>query len=354
MATTLIDPADRRRRGRARLRGRAAPDAPRASSSGSTKVRGQLQLLLDAARMQQRHARPHPARRPARARQDDARDDRGARERAAAAACRAARRSSTPATSPRCFERSLPGEVLFIDEIHRMARSAEEMLYLAMEDFRIDIMVGKGAGRHHRVPLDLAPFTLVGATTRSGLLPNPLRDRFGFTAHLEFYDRGRARAGARRAPRGDARRSTSTARHVAEIAGRCRGTPRIANRLLRRVRDYALVHGAAAPDVDRRARGARPLRRRRARPRPPRPRRDGDHPHALRRRAGRAQHARGLRGRGGRDDRGGRRAVPRAHRAHHPNARAGGSRPRRRGGTSGCTASAPSSQRPFRSMTYNP
>src|SRR6185312_8925258 len=81
----------------------------------------------------------------------------------------------------------VPGEILFIDEIHRMAKSAEEMLYLAMEDFRIDIMVGKGAGATS-IPLDLAPFTLVGATTRSGLLPNPLRDRFGFTAHLEFYE----------------------------------------------------------------------------------------------------------------------------------------------------------------------
>ena len=81
----------------------------------------------------------------------------------------------------------VPGEVLFIDEIHRMARSAEEMLYLAMEDFRIDIMDGKGAGATS-IPLELSPFTLVGATTRSGLLPNPLRDRFGFTAHLEFYD----------------------------------------------------------------------------------------------------------------------------------------------------------------------
>ena len=81
-----------------------------------------------------------------------------------------------------------PGEVLFIDEIHRMARSAEEMLYLAMEDFRVDVMVGKGPGATS-ISLDLAPFTLVGATTRSGMLPNPLRDRFGFTAHLEFYDR---------------------------------------------------------------------------------------------------------------------------------------------------------------------
>ena len=80
-----------------------------------------------------------------------------------------------------------PGEVLFIDEIHRMARAAEEMLYLAMEDFRVDVMVGKGPGATS-IPLELAPFTLVGATTRSGMLPNPLRDRFGFTAHLEFYE----------------------------------------------------------------------------------------------------------------------------------------------------------------------
>ncbi|KQQ01421.1 MULTISPECIES: Holliday junction branch migration DNA helicase RuvB [unclassified Rathayibacter] len=137
----------------------------------------------------------------------------------------------------------LPGEILFIDEIHRMARAAEEMLYLAMEDFRIDIMVGKGAGATS-VPLDLAPFTLVGATTRSGLLPNPLRDRFGFTAHLEFYAEDELRQVLTRAARlldldidGEA---------VAEIAGRCRGTPRIANRLLRRVRDFALVHGGRA------------------------------------------------------------------------------------------------------------
>jgi Holliday junction DNA helicase RuvB len=117
------------------------------------------------------------------------------------------------------------------------------MLYLAMEDFRIDIMVGKGAGATS-VPLDLAPFTLVGATTRSGLLPNPLRDRFGFTAHLEFYAEDELRQVLTRAARlldldidGEA---------VAEIAGRCRGTPRIANRLLRRVRDFALVHGGRA------------------------------------------------------------------------------------------------------------
>ncbi|MFD1050598.1 AAA family ATPase, partial [Kibdelosporangium lantanae] len=79
------------------------------------------------------------------------------------------------------------GDVLFIDEIHRMARPAEEMLYLAMEDFRVDVVVGKGPGATS-IPLDIAPFTLVGATTRSGVLTGPLRDRFGFTAHMEFYE----------------------------------------------------------------------------------------------------------------------------------------------------------------------
>ena len=137
----------------------------------------------------------------------------------------------------------VPGEVLFVDEIHRMARTAEEMLYLAMEDFRVDIMVGKGAGATS-IPLELAPFTLVGATTRSGLLPNPLRDRFGFTAHLEFYEPEellrvitRAAALLRFEIGQDA---------LTEISGRSRGTPRIANRLLRRVRDFALVNGGPA------------------------------------------------------------------------------------------------------------
>lgn len=137
----------------------------------------------------------------------------------------------------------VPGEVLFIDEIHRMARSAEEMLYLAMEDFRVDIMVGKGAGATS-IPLELAPFTLVGATTRAGLLPNPLRDRFGFTAHLEFYEPEELHQVLVRAARLLALVIDDDA--LGEIAGRSRGTPRIANRLLRRVRDYALVHGGAA------------------------------------------------------------------------------------------------------------
>jgi Holliday junction DNA helicase RuvB len=133
-----------------------------------------------------------------------------------------------------------PGEVLFIDEIHRMARPAEEMLYLAMEDFRIDIMVGKGPGAT-TLPLELAPFTLVGATTRSGLLPNPLRDRFGFTAHLEYYDTPELVDVVKRSA--GVLGITLTPDALEEIAKRSRGTPRIANRLLRRVRDYQKVRG---------------------------------------------------------------------------------------------------------------
>ncbi|MBF0672986.1 MAG: Holliday junction branch migration DNA helicase RuvB [Salinibacterium sp.] len=144
----------------------------------------------------------------------------------------------------------IPGEVLFIDEIHRMARSAEEMMYLAMEDFRIDIMVGKGAGATS-IPLDLAPFTLVGATTRSGLLPNPLRDRFGFTAHLEFYSDGELAQVISRAA--TLLKLEVDDASLAEIAGRSRGTPRIANRLLRRVRDYSLVHRKEGIDAVREA-----------------------------------------------------------------------------------------------------
>ena len=130
------------------------------------------------------------------------------------------------------------GEVLFIDEIHRIARPAEELLYVAMEDFRVDVIVGKGPGAT-AIPLEVLPFTLVGATTRAGLLTGPLRDRFGFTAHMEPYS-----------PEELERVLTRSAGLLGvdlredgghEIAGRSRGTPRIANRLLRRVRDYAEV-----------------------------------------------------------------------------------------------------------------
>jgi Holliday junction DNA helicase RuvB len=130
------------------------------------------------------------------------------------------------------------GEVVFIDEIHRLARPAEELLYLAMEDFRVDIVVGKGPGAT-AIPLDIAPFTLVGATTRAGLLPAPLRDRFGFTAHLDFYHPDELCVIVRRSAGLLGVRIDDAG--VEELALRSRGTPRIANRLLRRVRDYAEV-----------------------------------------------------------------------------------------------------------------
>jgi Holliday junction DNA helicase RuvB len=130
------------------------------------------------------------------------------------------------------------GEVLFLDEIHRMSRPAEELLYMAMEDFRVDVIVGKGPGAT-AIPLEIPPFTLVGATTRAGLLPGPLRDRFGFTAHLEFYEPGELDQIVHRSAGLLGVHLTSEG--SSEIASRSRGTPRIANRLLRRVRDYAQV-----------------------------------------------------------------------------------------------------------------
>jgi Holliday junction DNA helicase RuvB len=143
-------------------------------------------------------------------------------------------------------------DVLFIDEIHRIARPAEEMLYLAMEDFRVDVVVGKGPGATS-IPLEVAPFTLVGATTRSGALTGPLRDRFGFTAHMDFYEPAELE-------RVLARSSGILGIELgadagAEIARRSRGTPRIANRLLRRVRDYAEVRadGVITRDVAKQA-----------------------------------------------------------------------------------------------------
>jgi Holliday junction DNA helicase RuvB len=132
------------------------------------------------------------------------------------------------------------GEVLFLDEIHRMSRPAEEMLYMAMEDFRVDVVVGKGPGAT-AIPLEIPPFTLVGATTRAGLLPGPLRDRFGFTARLDFYEASELEAILHRSAR--LLDVPLEAAGAAEVAGRSRGTPRIANRLLRRVRDYAQVRG---------------------------------------------------------------------------------------------------------------
>ncbi len=138
------------------------------------------------------------------------------------------------------------GDVLFIDEIHRMSRPAEELLYMAMEDFRVDVIVGKGPGAT-AIPLEIPPFTVVGATTRAGLLPGPLRDRFGFTAQLDYYDAPELyRIVVRSASLLHLTVDDAGGR---EIAGRSRGTPRIANRLLRRVRDYAQVRGDGTVDA---------------------------------------------------------------------------------------------------------
>jgi Holliday junction DNA helicase RuvB len=140
-----------------------------------------------------------------------------------------------------------PGDVLFIDEIHRIARPAEELLYSAMEDFRVDVVVGKGPGAT-AIPLDVEPFTLVGATTRSGLLTSPMRDRFGFVAHLDFYTAAQLELLLERSARILSVRLTPAG--AKEIAGRSRGTPRIANRLLRRVRDYAEVRADGVVSVE--------------------------------------------------------------------------------------------------------
>jgi len=133
------------------------------------------------------------------------------------------------------------GEILFIDEIHRLPRPAEELLYLAMEDFRVDVIVGKGPGAT-AIPLQLPHFTLVGATTRAGLLPSPLRDRFGFTAYLDFYEEADIAQVISRSA--ELLKIAIDKEAVIEVAGRSRGTPRIANRLLRRVRDFAQVNGS--------------------------------------------------------------------------------------------------------------
>ncbi|WP_027724697.1 Holliday junction branch migration DNA helicase RuvB [Tuberibacillus calidus] len=133
-----------------------------------------------------------------------------------------------------------PGDVLFIDEIHRLPRSVEEILYPAMEDFCLDIVLGSGETAHS-VRLDLPPFTLVGATTRAGYLSPPLRDRFGVISRLEYYTTNELAQIVERAA--GVLGTTIDSEAALEIAGRSRGTPRIANRLLRRVRDFAQVSG---------------------------------------------------------------------------------------------------------------
>ena len=138
-------------------------------------------------------------------------------------------------------------DVLFIDEIHRLNPVVEEYLYSAMEDYRIDIMIDKGPGARS-VQLNLAPFTLIGATTRSGLLTPPLRARFGINCHLEYYDHAVLRRIVQRSARLLNVECTTDA--AGEIAMRSRGTPRVANALLRRVRDFAQVKGSGKIDME--------------------------------------------------------------------------------------------------------
>ena len=138
-------------------------------------------------------------------------------------------------------------DVLFIDEIHRLSRVVEEYLYSAMEDYRIDIMIDKGPGARS-VQLGLSPFTLVGATTRSGLLTSPLRARFGINCHLEYYDHDILRRIVLRSA--SLLKVKCSPDAAGEIAMRSRGTPRIANALLRRVRDFAQVKGSGDIDLD--------------------------------------------------------------------------------------------------------
>jgi Holliday junction DNA helicase RuvB len=145
-----------------------------------------------------------------------------------------------------------PRDVLFVDEIHRMSRTAEEILYPALEDFRIDIVMGEGAAAR-TLTLDLPPFTMVGATTRTGLLTTPLRDRFGLTFRLDYYDAGELGQIVHRSAR---ILGVEIAKDAAEeIACRSRGTPRIANRILRRVRDVAQVRheGSITNEIAREA-----------------------------------------------------------------------------------------------------
>ncbi len=145
-----------------------------------------------------------------------------------------------------------PGDVLFVDEIHRLSPVVEEVLYPALEDYQLDIVIGEGPAARS-IKLDLPPFTLVGATTRAGLLTSPLRDRFGIVHRLEYYSPEELTSIVRRAA--DILSLTVEARGDAEIARRARGTPRIANRLLRRVRDFAEVRGdgRVTAEVARRA-----------------------------------------------------------------------------------------------------
>ena len=235
------------------------------------------------------------------------------------------------------------GDVLFVDEIHRMSRPAEEMLYLAMEDFRVDVVIGKGPGAT-AIPLEIPPFTLVGATTRAGLLPGPLRDRFGFTAQLEFYEpdeldtiirRSAGLLGVEADAEGTRRDRLSLTRHAPHRQPAAPPRPRLRPGPRRRRR-----HPRHRP------RRPRPLRGRRAGPRPPRPGRPRRPVPPLRGRSGRHLHPGGRGRRGARDGRGGRRAVPGPQRLPGPYAAWPGRDPGRLGAPRADPATGPPADGP--------
>ena len=206
---------------------------------GQAQVKASLQIAIDAATGRRRAARPHALLRPARPRQDHARDAHGAGDgRAAPHHLRAgAREAGRPGRA--AHHACGPGDILFIDEIHRLRPTLEEFLYPAMEDFRVDVRIADGPNAQ-TIPMTLERFTLIGATTRFGLLTPPMRARFGMVERLNFYpaeDLQQIVDPVGRHPRRADRRATAPR----EIARRSRGTPRVANRLLRRVRDYAQV-----------------------------------------------------------------------------------------------------------------
>jgi len=214
------------------------------------------------------------------------------------------------------------GDVFFIDEIHRLNPAVEEILYSAMEDFQLDIMIGEGPAARS-VRIDLPPFTLVGATTRSGLMTTPLRERFGIPMRMDFYTADELETIVRRAAR--VLKIEMNDDGAAEIAKRSRGTPRVANRLLRRVRDFASVadHGVVTAKGKR---GAQATRGRRAGPRPDGPALSGLHRREIRRRAGGRRDLVGGAVGGARRHRGRDRAIPHAARpadAHAARAHAG-------------------------------
>ena len=200
-----------------------------------------------------------------------------------------------------------PNDVLFIDEIHRLSPVVEEILYPALEDFQLDIMIGEGPAARS-VKLDLPPFTLVGATTRAGMLTNPLRDRFGIVARLEFYSAPELQQIVSRSA--GLLKVEVAAEGALEIARRSRGTPRIANRLLRRVRDYAEVKAQERREPRGRRCGAADARRGRARPGHDGPQAAAGRDREVRRRPGGRGQSCPRDRRGARHHRGRDRAVP--------------------------------------------